>query len=141
MNIILILNFALVLSVAGCSSVTTSSLHCTPLARKEKELINSDLNSMLVRDGFHASSDSSTPWGKAWSNYSSSPLSKGRAEFQVGASTNSTALDIDVYYYRGAGRANKALVNAIVACVQRDAPRATVKIKTTTEIFPSWLKE
>jgi hypothetical protein len=138
MNINPILGFALVLCVAGCTSVRTSTLHCTSLPREEQRLIFSDLNRMLVSDGF---TGSQVPWGMAWSNYALSPLWKGRAEFQVGASTNSAGMNIDIYYYRGGRIANKAVVDAIVACVRRNAPCAQVKIKASTEFAPSFMRE
>jgi hypothetical protein len=134
-----ILGFALLLLVAGCTSVTTSSLHCTSLAYEQQAHIYSDLNLMLINDGFTTSSASETPWGKAWSNDSFSPLWQGQAYFQVGAQTNSSGMDIDVFYYRGAAGANRALVGVILACVQSNAPNAAVKIKARTEFAPSFL--
>ena len=77
----------------------------------------------------------------AWSNSSLSPLWEGRADFQVGASTNSAGMDIDIFYYRGGRIANKAVVDAIVACVQSNAPSAQVKIKANTEVAPSFMSE
>jgi hypothetical protein len=141
MNIKPMLCFALILCVAGCTSVRTSTLNCTSLSREEQELIYSDLNRMLVNGGFRASSPSETPWGKAWDNDSFSSLWKGRAEFAVAASTNSTGMNIDVLYYRGGIDAEKALVNSVLACVQSNAPNAKVKIKTSTEIGPSFMGE
>ena len=141
MNIKHILGFALVLCVAGCTSVRTSTLHCTSLSHEEQGLIFSDLNRLLVSNGFTASSPSETPWGMAWSNWTLSPLWKGRADFQVGASTNSAGMDIDIFYYRGGRIANKAVVDAIVACVQSNAPNAMVKIKASTTIGPSFMGE
>jgi hypothetical protein len=141
MNIKPILGFALVLCIEGCTSIRTSTLHCTSLPRKEQELIYSDLNRILVSNGFTASSASATPWGTAWENSSFSPLWKGRADFQVAASTNSTGIDIDVLYYRGGDSANKALVDAILACVQSNAPSSTIKIKAKTGLFPTFFGE
>jgi hypothetical protein len=141
MNIKHILGFALVLCIGGCTSIRTSTLRCTSLSRKEQELIYSDLNRLLVSNGFTASSVSETPWGTAWENSSFSPLWKGRANFQVAASTNSPGMDIDVLYYRGGASANKALVDAILACVQSNAPSATVKIKAKREFVPAFFGE
>ena len=141
MNIKPILGFALVLCVAGCSSWRISTLRCTSLSREEQELIFSDLNHMLVSDGFKTGPASATPWGKAWDISSFSPLWKGRSEFSVGAYTNSTGMNIDVFYYRGGISANKALVDAILACVQSNAPSATIKIKAKTEFGPSFMGE
>ncbi|MGC9944643.1 MAG: hypothetical protein ABSE48_22705 [Verrucomicrobiota bacterium] len=136
-----ILGFALLFCVAGCSSVKTSSLHCSSLSCEEQGLIHSDLNRMLVGDGFTAASASEVPWGMAWSNDSFSPLWTGRAYFQVGAAMNPTGMDIDVCYYRGAVSANNALVDAIVACVQHDAPSSKVKIEAKAGYSPSYFKE
>lgn len=128
---------ALLFAVVGCSSVRTSSLHCAPLSRKEQEFVYSDLNRMLVTNGFSASTHEQTPWGTAWGNADSfSSLWKGRADFQVGESTNSTGMEIDVFYYRGGASANKALVDAIIACLRRDAPSAVVKVKSRTTLGP-----
>ena len=50
-------------------------------------------------------------------------------------------MDIDILYYRGGRIANKAVVDAIVACVQSNAPNAKVEIKTSTDIGPSFMGE
>jgi hypothetical protein len=50
-------------------------------------------------------------------------------------------MNIDVFYYRGGISANKALVDAILACVQSNAPSATIKIKAKTEFGPSFMGE
>src|SRR5260370_3716159 len=142
MNTKTFLGFVLVLCVAGCSSVTTNSLHCTSLAREEQELIHSDLNRMLVSDGFTAPSPSEVPWAMGcWANSSFSPLWEGRAYFQVSSRTNSSGLDIDVFYYQGRKSANKALVEAIVGCVQSNAPNAKIKIKTSKQFPPAFMGE
>ena len=141
MNIKPILGVALALCLVGCSSVTTSTLHCTPLSREQQDLIHSDLNRMLVSDGFTAANLSEVPSGPCWSNSSFSPLWKGRADFQIGEYTNTNGMDVDVFYYEGGVSANKALVKAIVGCVQSNAPSVTVKIKVKREVAPSWLGE
>ncbi|HEY2081459.1 MAG TPA: hypothetical protein VGI88_01650 [Verrucomicrobiae bacterium] len=141
MNIKLNLGLLLVLCVAGCASIRTTTLHCASLSHKEQGLVFSDLNRLLVSNGFKASSPSEVPWGMAWSNWTLSPLWKGRADFEVGASTNSAGTEIDILYYRGERNANKAVVDAIVACVQSNAPSAQVKIKASTELAPSFMGE
>jgi hypothetical protein len=50
-------------------------------------------------------------------------------------------MEIDVLYYTGGRRANKALVDAIIACVLRNAPRAKVEIEARTEFAPSRFAE
>ena len=127
--------------VVGCTSVTTSSLHCTSLTHGEEDRIDSDLNQMLVLGGFTGASASETPWGKCWENDSFSSLWKGRADFQVGADIDSSGMNIDVFFHRGAASANKALVQAIVSCVVSNAPNAKIKIKTNTEYDPSFMGE
>src|SRR6185295_8754245 len=107
-------------------------------SHQERDLAYFDLNSVLVSAGFTATTASQTPWGTAWSNDELSPLWNGRAGFQVGWQTNSYGMEIDVLYYEGRASANKALVKAIVACVQTNAPSATVKIKAKTEYAPFW---
>lgn len=136
-----IFGFTLVLCVAGCASVRISTLHCTSLSREEQAFVFSDLNRMLVNDGFTATTPSETPWGIAWANSTLSPLWEGRADFQVAASTNSAGMDIDIYYYRGGRIANKAVVDTIAACVQSNAPSAQVKIKASTEFVPAFFGE
>jgi hypothetical protein len=138
MKIKWILNFALVLCVAGCSSMKTSTLTYSLLSHEERDLAYSDLNNMLVNNGFKASSASMTPWGTAWENDSFSPLWTGRARFQVAWQTNSYGMDIGVDYYEGRTSANKALVEAVVACVQSNAPNAKVKLDVKTEYAPFW---
>jgi hypothetical protein len=94
---------------------------------------------MLVNNGFKASTAEETAWGTAWSNGESfSPLWNGRADFQIGWETNSGGMNIDVSYYEGRASANKALVRAIVACVQSNAPNAKVKLDVKTEYAPFW---
>jgi hypothetical protein len=141
MNIKPILGFALVLSVAGCTSIRTTTLHYTSLSHEEQRLVFTDLNRLLVNNGFTISNPSQTPWGIAWSNETTSPLWKGNADFQVGASTNSAGMEIDIFYYRGGRLANKALVDAIMACVQSNAPSAQVNTKASTEFAPSFMGE
>jgi hypothetical protein len=139
MNIKSIFGLALILCVAGCSSMKTSTLTCTLLSHEERDITYSDLNSMLVNNGFEASTASETAWGTAWSNAKSlSPLWNGRADFQISWITNSYGMDIDVLYYKGGARANKSLVEAIVACVQSNAPSAKVKVDVKTEYAPFW---
>jgi hypothetical protein len=137
----LVLGFALLFLVAGCTSVTTSSMHCTSLTREDREHVFSDLDHLLVGDGFRASSASETRWGRSWENHSFSSLWKGQAELQVGAYTNSTGMNIDVFYYRGEVNANRALIDAIVACVKSDAPSAKVDVRVKKEYAPSSLSE
>ena len=97
---------------------------------------------MLVGNGFDSATPGEMPNGmKCWHSASFSPLWKGRASFQVSARANPDGMGIDLFYYQGRVSANKALVEAIIACVRRDAPSATVKLKAETELFPSWLKE
>ena len=54
---------------------------------------------------------------------------------------DSTGMNIDVLYYKGGVSANKALVDAIVTCVQRDTPTTAFKIKAKTEFLPAFLGE
>jgi hypothetical protein len=136
-----VLGFALFFLVAGCTSVTTSSLRCASLTQEEQEHVFSNLDHMLVGDGFRASSASETPWGRSWENHSFSMLWKGKAELQVGAYTNSTGMSIDVFYHRGGGNADKAVIDAIIACVKSNAPSATVDVKVKTEYAPSSMGE
>jgi hypothetical protein len=69
------------------------------------------------------------------------PLRKGNADFTVTAVTNSHGMVIYVDNYGlGRGRANKPLTQAIVACIQSNAPNAQVNVKTTTDYFSLWPK-
>lgn len=136
-----VLGFALFFLLAGCTSVTTSSLHYTSLTHQDQEHILADLDRMLVGDGFRGSGASETPWGRAWENHSFSPLWEGRAELQVGAYTNSTGMNIDVFCHQGPVIASKALIDAIVACVKSNAPSAKLVVKVKKEYAPSSMGE
>jgi len=117
----------------------TSTLTYTLVSHEEQDLVYSDLNSMLVNNGFEASTASETAWGTAWSNAKSfSPLWNGRADFQIAWVTNSYGMHIDVLHYGSGTSASKALVKAIVACVQSNAPNAKVKLDVKTEYAPFW---
>jgi hypothetical protein len=140
----LLLCLALVLSgglfVAGCSSLTESQVHCTSLSHENQGLIRSDLNRLLVSHDFTAT--------EHLSEYPSAigcwfaPLRKGNADVTVSAYTNSHGMVIYVDNYGlGRGSANKTLTEAIVACVQRNAPDARVHVQVATTDFPLWPKE
>jgi hypothetical protein len=139
----LILCLALVLCgalcVAGCSSLTSSQVNCTSLSHEKEELIRSDLNLLLVSRGFTATEHlSEYPSAIGWWF---APLKNGNADFTVSAVTNSFGMVIYVENSGlGQGRANKPLTQAIVACIQSNAPNAQVNVKTTTDYFSLWPK-
>jgi hypothetical protein len=139
----LLLCLALVLSgglfVAGCSSLTESQVHCTSLSQKNQGLIRSDLNRLLVSHGFTAARQDEFPYAVG---FWYAPLRKGNADFNVSAYTNSYGMVIFVDNYGlGRGSANKPLTEAIVACVQSNAPDARVHVQVTTTYSPLWPKE
>jgi len=140
MGIKLILSFILALSVAGCSSLTESQVHCTLLSREKQEFILPDLNRLLASRGFTATEHlSEYPSAIGWWY---APLRKGDAKFTVSAYTNSSAMVIYVDNFGlGRGSANKPLTDAIVACVQSNAPEARVHVQEKTDYFPLWPKE
>jgi hypothetical protein len=140
MNIKPILSFALVLCVAGCSSLTRSQVDCTSLSHENQALIRSDLNLLLVSRGFTATEHlSEYPSAIGWWF---APLRKGNADFTVSAYTNSDGMVIYVDNYGlGRGSANKPLTDAIVACVQSNVPDARVHVQATTTYSPLWPKE
>ncbi len=142
MNPKLLLCLALVLSggLFGCSSMTRSQVDCTSLSHENQGIIRSDLNVLLVSRGFTATKHlSEYPSAIGWWF---APLRKGNADFTVSAYTNSSGLVIYVDNYGlGRGSANKPLTEAIVACVQSNAPDARVHVQVTTTYFPLWPKE
>src|ERR1700685_3588888 len=113
MDIKPLLGFALALCIEGCTSIRTTTLHCTSLANGQQAIIQSGLNRMLANEGFQD--------GKDWSF---SPLWKGRADFLVFSATNLSGVDVYILYYQGSANANKAVVNAALTCVQSNAPNA-----------------
>jgi hypothetical protein len=136
-KLILCLALALICVFAGCSSLTTSRLHCTSLSREEEALVDSDLNRLLTSDGYTAARPSEFPEALGWF----SPLRNGNADVSVSVYTNSYGMDIVVESYRGRVGANKALAEAIAACVKSNAPSALVNIQVTKDVFPLWPKE
>ena len=139
MNIKPILSFTLALCVAGCSSLTESQVHCTSLSHEKLEPIRSDLNRLLASRGFTATEHlSEYPTAIGWWY---APLRKGDADFTVSAHTNSSGMVIYVDNFGlGRGGANKPLTEAIVACVQSNAPDARVHVQVKTDYFPLWPK-
>ena len=139
MNIKPILSFAAALCVAGCSSLTSSQVDCTSLSHEKQGLIRSDLNLLLVNHGFAATEHlSEFPSAIGWWF---APLRKGNTDFTVSAYTNSYGMVIYVDNYGlGRGSANKTLTEAIVACVQSNAPDALVQVRVTTDYFSLWPK-
>jgi hypothetical protein len=138
----LILCLALVLSggLFGCSSLTGSQVDCTSLSHENQVIICSDLNRLLVSHGFTATEHlSEYPTAIGWWY---APLRKGNADFTVSAYTNSHGMIIYVDNYGlGRGSANKPLTDAIVACIQSNAPDARVHVQVKTDYFPLWPKE
>ncbi|GEM_PF-3681880 len=136
----LILCLALALCVAGCSSLRESQVSCHLPSRKQQESIRSDLNLLLVNRGFTATGHlSEYPSAIGWWY---APLRKGNADFVVSAYTNSHEMVIHVYNYGlGRGGANKPMTEAIVACVQSNAPNARIHVRTETRYSPLWPKE
>jgi hypothetical protein len=141
MNPKLLLCLALILSggLFGCSSMTRSQVDCTSLSHENQGLICSDLNRLFVSHGFTAARQEEFPYAVGFWH---APLRKGNADFTVSAYTNSSGLVIYVDNYGlGRGSANKPLTEAIVACVQSNAPDARVHVHVTTTYFPLWPKE
>jgi hypothetical protein len=136
-KLLLCLTLVLICVFAGCSSLTTSRLHCTPLSREEQALVDSDLNRLLMNDGFTAARPSESPEAMEWF----SPLRNGNADVSVSVYTNSYGMDVVVESYRGRVSANKALAEAIAACVKSNAPDARVHVTVKTDYFPLWPKE
>jgi len=138
-----ILCLALVLSgalcVTGCSSLTSSQVNCISLSHEKAELVRSDLNLLLVSLGFTAARQEEFPYA---AGFWYAPLRKGNADFTVTAYTNWNGMIIYVDNYGlGRGSANKPLTDAIVACVQSNAPDARVHVTVNTDYFPLWPKE
>jgi hypothetical protein len=133
------LALVLICVFAGCSSLTTSRLHCTSLSREEQALVDFDLNRLLVSHGFTAASQSEFPYAMG---FWFAPLRDGNADFTVSVNTNSHGMVIYVDNYGlGRGSANKPLTDAIVACIQSNAPDARVHVQVKTDYFPLWPKE
>ncbi len=137
-----ILCLALVLSgvlcVVGCSSLTSSQVDCSSLSHEKQGLVRSDLNLLLVSRGFTLARQEEFPY---FAGFWYAPLRKGNADFTVSAVTNSYGMVIYVDNYGlGRGRANKPLTQAIVACIQSNAPNAQVNVKVTTDYFSLWPK-
>jgi hypothetical protein len=111
---------------------------CTSLSHEKQELIHSDLNRLLVSRGFTAARQEESPYP---AGFWYAPLRNGNADFTVEAVTNSYGIVIYVDNYGlGRGRANKPLTQAIVACIQSNAPNAKVNVKVTTDYFSLWPK-
>jgi hypothetical protein len=139
LNLCLALVLSGALCVAGCSSLTTSQVSCASLPHEKEELVRSDLNLLLVSRGFTATAHlSEYPSAVGWWF---APLKNGNADFTVTAVTNSYGMVICVEKSGlGRGGANKPLTQAIVACIQSNAPNAQVKVKVTTDYFSLWPK-
>jgi hypothetical protein len=136
---ILCLALVLICVFAGCSSLKESQVDCTSLSREKQRLIRAELNLLLVNHGFAAASQSEFPSALGWWY---APLRNGNADFTVSAYTNSNGMVIYVDNYGlGRGSANKPLTDAIVACVQSNAPDARVHVQVTTTYSPLWPKE
>ncbi len=136
MNLRPILSFALALCLAGCSSLTTSQLHCASLSHEEQELVYSDLNRSLVSKGLSRSSHEDPYAMGEWF----APLRKGSADFSVSAHTNRFGMDIYInnFHHSMSASANKALMEEIVQCVKSNAPSALVNMQVTRDVFPAW---
>ena len=139
LKLLLCLALVLICVFAGCSSLTRSQVDCTSLSNENQGLIRFDLNRLLVSHGFTAASQSEFPYAIG---FWFAPLRNGNADFTVSAYTNSYGIVIYVDNYGlGRGSANKPLTDAIVACVQSNAPDARVHVQVTTTYSPLWPKD
>ena len=114
-------------------------MHCTSLSHEKLGLIRSDLNLLLVSRGFTATQHlSEYPSAIGWWY---APLRNGDADFTVSAYTNTYGMVMYVDNFGvGRGSANKPLTDAIVACIQSNAPDARVHVQVKTDYFPLWPK-